>query len=215
MIKSLLQSEDTFATPVLLYLVSVLGESVVTYEPESIAEYLKSIEPAVSRGLIDRVIAATGLFTSNAYWYDPATFNIVSRALNRKPFPTAKAADLDDMAWGVAESSLLMSGEDVTDNFSEYIVRYIKYFMKSSGMYTLPSNLEFVGSIPFTPAIDDDSHAMTVQNASDVEAAGIDLQVNKQMLELLNQVKSLRLPLRKEAATELDDLINEYYKSLK
>ena len=84
MIQDLLRSPKTFATPVLLYLVSTLGDDVVNYEPESISEYLRKIEPRVSRGLIDRVVAATGLFTSNAFWYDPATFNIVSRALNRK-----------------------------------------------------------------------------------------------------------------------------------
>ena len=214
MIRNLLQSESTFATPVLLYLVSKLGEDVVYYEPESIAEYLKKIEPTVSRSLIDRVIAATGLFASNAYWYDPATFNIVSRALNRKPFPIAKPADLEDMAWGVAEASLLMSGEDVTDSFSDAIIKYIRFFLKSNGIYTAPSSLEFVGSIPFTSALDDEDTTMTIQQASDTEAAQIDIQVNTQMLELLNQLKYLQLPIRKEAADELNELITEYHKSL-
>lgn len=214
MIRNLLQSESTFATPVLLYLVSKLGEDVIYYEPESIAEYLKKTEPTVSRSLIDRVVAATGLFTSNAYWYDPATFNIVSRALNRKPFPTAKPADLEDMAWGVAEASLLMSGEDVTDSFSDAIIKYIRFFLKSSGIYTAPSSLEFVGSIPFTSALDDEDTAMAIQQASDTEAAQVDIQVNTQMLELLNQLKYLQLPIRKEAADELNELITEYHKSL-
>jgi hypothetical protein len=210
MIKELLRSPRTFASPVLLYLVSVLGEDVVTYEPETIAEYLRKLEPKVSRGLIDRVVAATGLFTTNAFWYDPATFNIVSRALNRKPFPTAGPADLEDMAWGVAEASLLTNGEDSSDNFSEYIIRYVKYYMQSNGVYTAPDSLSFVGSIPFTPALDDDSNTLVIQEMSDRRAAETDILVNSQMLELLRQLKSLQLPIRKEAAADLDELIKEY-----
>ena len=214
MIKDLLRSDKTFATPIVLYLVSVLGEDVIYYEPESIAEYLKKIEPNVSRGLIERVVAATGLFTSNAFWYDPATFSIVCRALNRRPFPATRPAELEDMAWGVSEASLLLSGGEVGDQFSEYIRRYLIYFMKADGIYTAPSSLSFVGHIPFTPALDDDSTAMAVQASSDNEAARVDIQINTQMLELLSQLKSLRLPLRKEATEELDELITEYSKAL-
>lgn len=211
MIQDLLRSPKTFATPVLLYLVSTLGEDVVNYEPESISEYLRKMEPRVSRGLIDRVVAATGLFTSNAFWYDPATFNIVSRALNRKPFPTSKPAELEDMAWGVAEASLLTTGnEESTDNFSEYISRYVRYYLKRNGVYTAPDNLSFVGAIPFAAAIDDESNVLMIQQASDRRAAEVDMLVNTQMLELLTQLKSLRLPMRKEAAAELDELIAEY-----
>ena len=214
MIKDLLRSDKTFATPIVLYLVSVLGEDVIGFEPESIAEYLKKIEPTVSKSLIDRVVAATGLFTSNAFWYDPATFSIISRALNRRPFPAAKPAELEDMAWGVSEASLLLSGEDVGDNFSEYIIRYLQYFMKSEGIFTAPTSLSFIGHIPFTPAVDDDSYTANIQAESDNVAAKIDIQVNMQMLELLNQLKSLRLPMRKEATAELDELIADYSKAL-
>lgn len=214
MIKDLLRSNRTFATPIVLYLVSVLGEDVISYEPESIAEYLKNIEPATNRSLIDRVVAATGLFTSNAFWYDPATFNIVSRALNRKPFPASKPAELEDMAWGVTEATLLMSGDDTSDDFSEYIRRYIRYFMMSTGSYTAPDSLSFVGHIPFTPAIDDDSNTLVIQRESDDQARDIDTIVNSQMLELLGQLKMLRLPLRKDASDELDELVAEYQKVL-
>lgn len=210
MIKELLRSPNTFATPVLLYLVSVLGDDVITYEPETISEYLRKVEPGTSRALIDRVVAATGLFTSNAFWYDPATFSIISRSLNRKPFPTSMPADLEDMAWGVSEAALITSGEDTSDNFSEYIIRYIKYYLTHNGIYTAPSSLTFVGSIPFTPALDDDSSTMTIQEASDREAVVVDVKINRQMLELLQQLKSLRLPLRRDAVTDLDELIKEY-----
>ncbi len=211
MIQDLLRSPRTFATPVLLYLVATLGDDVVNYEPETISEYLHKIEPKVSRGLVDRVVAATGLFTSNAFWYDPATFNIVSRALNRKPFPTSRPAELEDMAWGVAEASLLTTGnEESSDTFSEYIVRYVRYYLKRNGIYTAPDSLSFVGSIPFSSPIDDESNTLMIQESSDCQAAEADLEVNKQMLELLSQLKSLRLPMRKEAVAELDELIAEY-----
>ena len=218
MIKSALRNKDTFATPIILYMTSVLGDQCLSFEPETVAEYLRSIEPATPRALIDRVHAASGLFTSNLFWQDPAVFNIVSRALNRNPFPSRAPASITDMAWGVAEATLLFGDPtdgSAPDTFSDAIIKYIRYALSAEGLFTPPEYLSFVGSIPKTPVLDSADVAMAMEQQSSYSSALIEDTVNTQMLELLSQLKQLKLPLQKTANAELDELIAEYKAALK
>lgn len=219
MIKGLLKSESTFATPVVLHLVYSLGPDAITYEPETINEYLRSVEPTVPRSLCERVNAALGLFTTNLYWQDPAVFNIVSRALNRKPFPTSRPAELVDMAWGVTEATMLLTDPEpdpntMGDNFGEAIRRYIRYQIKADGLFTPPHALAFVDAIPFTPPLDDYSNTANIQLEADTKTAEIDDIVNKQTYLMLSQIQMSGVPIVKSASTELSEILTEYRKNL-
>lgn len=211
-----LQNKKVFASPVVLYIISQLGTEAIEYEPETIAEFLKSKEPKIDKQVIDRTNAALGLFTSNLFWNDPAIFNIVSRALNRNKFPTRNAASIEDMAWGMTEASLLLNGdEDVPDIYSESIKNYIKFSLKSEGLYTVPGCMKEIGKIPFNSILDDADMQMAVQQRSDNRAADIDVQISNQMIELLNQIELSGVAIQKTAKEELKQLLANYRGSIR
>ena len=78
---SILHNRDAFATPLLLFAFDKLGMNVFEYEPETIKGWMQQIYPDVDKELPVRLNAAIGLFTSDLFWYDPATFGIVCRAI--------------------------------------------------------------------------------------------------------------------------------------
>lgn len=206
MIRNLLESNATFATPIILYMVNDIGVDALQYEPETIKEYLQGINPSVRNDVVDRVVAASGLYTSNLFWYDPVCFATVCRALNRASKPLAVSADIDDIAWGVTESSILFTGE--SEKFSESIRKYIAYTLKSDGIYTTPTSLLFIGKIPYTPAIDDAEMVMNIQEHSDSAASAIDTEVDSKILQLFNQIKLLKLPMTKEANSGINNILS-------
>ena len=213
MIKELLKSKSTFATPIVLYLFDVLGTDAIEFEAETVAEYLKQIEPKTPQVLIDRTNAALGLLNSDLFWNDPVTFGIVCRALNRNKFPMGSEPSIGDMAWGVSEATLLtgdVKGEDISDKFSESIAKYVRYTFKINAVYSLPKSLDDFGPIPYTLSIDDPEMARARQAESDQAAAGIDLLVTKKMLELFLQIKKSGVKLDPEATKEIDSIIKHY-----
>ena len=216
MIKELLKSKSTFATPVVLYLFDVLGTDALTFEAETIAEYLKQVEPKTPRELIDRTNAALGLFNSDLFWNDPVTFGIVCRSLNRNKVPMGEEPSLGDMAWGVSEATLLTNdafGEDIADKFAEPIARYVRFSFKINAIHSLPKSLDDFGPISHTFNIDDPEMLLARQAESDQAAASIDLLVTRKMLELFLQIKRSGVKLDPEAERELDKSIKHYQDS--
>lgn len=213
MIKELLQSKSTFATPIVLYLVDTLGTAVFEYEPETVAEYLKQIEPKTAQTLVDRVNAALGLFNSDLFWNDPIIFGVVCRALNRNKFAANDEPTIGDITWGVSEAQLLLGEGMAPARFSEAIIKYVRFTLRNNAIYTLPKSLEDFGSIGYTPKLDDPEMAMARQNESDQAAAGIDLLVTKKTLELFLQIKQSGVKLDQQATKEIDTLIKHYQDS--
>lgn len=213
MIKELLRDRNTFATPIVLFLISDLGSDALTFEPETIAERLRQIEPKTHRYVIDRVNAALGLYTSDLFWNDPVIFGVVCRALNREPFPTADEPSIGDMAWGVTEASLLtrdVVDDDPSDAFSESIIKYVRYTLKLNGLYTTPTALsDAVGDVSSILAIDDAAIAEARQTESDSSAAAIDNAVSSKMRDLLIQIKRAGIQLSESAERELNTLLGE------
>lgn len=216
MIRALLKSEDTFATPVVLYLVSELGMDALTFEPETIGEKLKAIEPDVHPALIDRVNAALGLYASDLFWTDPIVFGVVCRSLNRHRFPAGDEPDLGDLAWGVTEAGLLtrdVIDDEPMDQFSQSIIAYVKYTFKLNAVYTMPKALsDSFGRIEHILAVDDPAIAEARQSESDTAASEIDALVADKMYTLLLQVKRISSVLSEDAAKEVDQLLQEYQK---
>ena len=212
MIKQLLQSKKTFATPVILYLFSRFGEDIITYEFDTIAECLRSIETKTPNALIDRVNAGLGLFNSDLFWVNPVTFSMVCRALNRNPFPANSEPSLGDITWGVTEASLLFSGatDEESSQFSPSIQAFVKYLFKLNGVFTLPESLSGMGEVAMDLKIADAQIAIARQKESDQAAARLEIFAAKQTAELFKQIKLLNLPLLESAKKELDGIIKQY-----
>ena len=212
MIKSLLQSKQAFATPVILYLFSRVGPEVLEYEYETVEECLKRIEPKTLDQVVERVNAGLGLFTSDLFWVDPITFSVVCRTLNRHPFPASQEPSLGDITWGVTEASLLFDGatEDAGSSFSDNIQLFVRYLFKQNGVFSLPEALKGMGEIYMNLNFDDAQLAMARQEESDRAAARLDIYAAKHTAEMFEQIKGLKLPLIESAKTELNNILTQY-----
>lgn len=211
---SILTSRNAFATPLVLALTSEHGSDVLSYEPETIRECLKQHNRDVSESVVTRVNAAMGLFTSNAFWQDPATFNIVCRALNRSPRPTTAPASIEDMAWGVTEARfLLYDPEDdefnATNSIGTAVARYVSVVLHAEGVYTPPEALAFAGKVRPSTLVDDPDQMLSLQQRADDEAGQINLTVNTQLRELLSQIIDARIPLQAEAQAQITSTISQ------
>lgn len=211
MIKELLRNPKTFATPVVLFLVSDMGSDVLNYEPETIRDRLREIEPEVDNDLVDRVNAALGLFTSDLFWNDPVVFGLVCRTLNRATTPLGDEPTLGDVAWGVTEASLLTEDtidNDPSDTFSSNINKYVKYLLKIQGIYVTPETLSTAFGDISAPLLIDDPQILSARHAESSEAADdIDKMVSAKMTELLLQIKGLGIKLSAEAENDLNALL--------
>lgn len=214
MIKELLKSRETFATPVVLFLFQDLGSDALTLEPETIGDRLRMIEPSVDQSLIDRVNAALGLFNTDLFWNDPVTFGVVCRALNRRKFALASEPTIGDICWGVTEANLLTNDvvDDVAkDVFNESIIKYVKYTLKLNAVYSMPKSLKSdFGELPYTFVIDDPAIAEARQSEFDSDAAKIDAVVSDKMYMLLSQIKRSGVKLTDSASRDVDQLLAEY-----
>lgn len=209
-----LTDNSIFATPVVLALVAEHGTDVITYEPETIRECLKQHNPSVSESVVTRVNAALGLFTSNAFWQDPATFNIICRALNRSARPMAAPADIEDMAWGVTEAEfLLFDPEDneanVSNAASSAVAKYVTVALTKEGMYTAPTALSFAHPVRPSGLVDMPDQALSVQQRADAEAANINQTTSDQMRELLLQIVDSRIPLQQSSMDQIKTALEQ------
>jgi hypothetical protein len=208
----LLTDTGTFATPLLIYTVDNLGMDAFEYEPETIEEFLKGKNPNIPQILVDRTNAALGLFSSNLFWQDPVTFGIVCRTLNRRMRPTASEPDLEDIAWGVTEASLIMNdpnNEEDKEKYSASIIAYIQYMLKLEGIYDKTQSLAFVPPPEFSSSIQDSAQLVSIQQRSDDARAILDYNTFNKMGTLLRQIKNNKLTLSAQAGKELDSLIKD------
>lgn len=213
MTSNILFNPNAFATPILMYLVDKLGMAVFDYEPETIEEYIRKINPKVKESVITRAQAAIGLYTSNLFWQDPITFGVICRALNRKNKPEAGVPTINDIAWGMAEVDLLMGNnteeDDVPDFFSVSIDKYVKYMLREQGIYDTPDSMSGISSPDIHTKFDDPEQLRSIQERSDQAKAVVDLKVSEKMTELLKQVAALDIEFSPKAREELQQLINQ------
>ena len=210
---NILFNDDAFATPVVLYLVDRLGMNVFEYEPETIEEYIRKVNPNVKESVITRAQAAIGLYTSNLFWQDPITFGVICRALNRKNKPEAGVPTINDIAWGMAEADLLLGSnteeDDIPDSFSVSIDKYVKYLLRESGIYDTPDSMTGISSPDIHTKFDDPEQLRSIQERSDQSKAIVDLKVSEKMTELLNQVAALDIAFSAKAREELNELMKK------
>lgn len=211
MIRELLKSKHTFATPIVLFLFHDLGMNALNFEPETIGDRLRSIEPGIDRALIDRVNAALGLYTSDLFWTDPVTFGVVCRSLNKHKFALTSEPSIDDICWGVSEAHLLTN--DTIDGaqgfvFNESIIKYVKYTLKLNAIYTAPSSIkQYFGDVSYNFVVDDPAIAEARQQEFDSVAAKLDSVVANKMYTLLTQIKQSGVPLSLTAEQDIDQLL--------
>lgn len=210
--KPLLTDVNTFATPLLIFIVDNLGMDAFDYEPETIEEFLQSHNPKVPRTLVDRANAALGLFSSNLFWQDPVTFGIVCRTLNRRRRPTAAEPDIEDIAWGMTEASLIMNDPDdegSKERYSHSVLSYAQYMLKINGIYDKTQSMPAVPAPEFNSSVQDSAQLVSIQERSDDARSVLDYKTFSKMSELLRQIRDNNLTLSAQAGKELESLIKD------
>lgn len=212
MIRALLADNKVFATPVVLYLVSKFGDEALSFEYETIEEYLKSLQPKTPKAVINRVNAALGLFSSDLFWVNPISFSSVCRTLNRHKFPMADEPSPGDLTWGVTEAKLLYEGAGTEGSvrFSDSVQSLVSYLFSINGLFSLPEALSDMGEVSLQLNIADAEMAYARQQESDRAAAKLDIFAAKQTAELFNQIKALKLPLQPSAEKEMDNILAQF-----
>lgn len=205
---SILHNDKAFATPLLLFAFDQLGMEIFDYEPETVKLWMKRLYPDVDKELPVRLNAAIGLFKSDLFWFEPQTFGILCRTLNREPVIDGDAPDLFDIAWGVTEAGLLTSDPESGERIGEFspaIRNYVSFLMRQSALHDVPDALNGVGTaIAYPTDIDDPEMMESLRKRSESEAAAIDYSVVTKMQMLLNQIKNLDIALSKQASEELE-----------
>jgi hypothetical protein len=210
--KPLLTDVNTFATPLLIFIVDNLGMDAFEYEPETIEDFLKSHNPDIHRTLVDRANAALGLFSSDLFWQDPVTFGIVCRTFNRKRRPLSTEPDLEDIAWGMTEASLIINDPDDEqgkETYSHSVLSYAQYMLKLNGIYDKTQSMPAVEPTDFNSSFQDSEQLVSIQERSDDARAILDYKTFSKMSELLRQIKDNNLTLSAQASKELDALIKD------
>jgi hypothetical protein len=212
----ILQAPDTFATSALLILLDKYGMEVMEWDPVTLSLEIKSgfgFEP--SHDLLDRINAASVLYTSNLFQLSLETFNAVCNSLNfgSVTSETFLPADLDDVLWGVTEARILLGDTFEETPFSHNIARYVGMLLSEDGIHEAPSVLAFA-EYP-------EEQSMTDEGLEDdpeaFEMYWQDQKAENENLERLNNVKIFalfrqveELPLKRGST----DFVREAFRNL-
>lgn len=205
----LFNNRNAFATPLLLAAFDRVGMDLFDYEPETVSLFIKSIAPKAPLCNHYKLNAALGLFTTNLFWQDPVQFGIACRTFNRQARATAGEPTLEDMAWGITEANMLVG--ETSDTFSEAIKAYITYMMSQANLLKTPDAFEALNIKTKTIThFDDSEQQYSIQQRSDSDVAAIDYFVYVQMIEMLNQIRTLKIPFSKEASDQLNKILTSH-----
>ena len=207
--RAILQDKRAFATPLLLVAFNSIGEDLFELEPETIAQILGDKDGKVPQCNLDKINAALGLLTTNLFWQDPITFAITCRTLDRASHVAAAPPNLDNVVWAITEARLITGnpGED-PEPFSDAIKAYIKQLLKMDRINTPVPTLDFIQEDD-TPskAPMDTEYQLDAYNGSVARANDLEQGVSTKMVTMLKQIKDLRLDISKEAAADIESLL--------
>ena len=202
--------EDTkaFATPLLIQAFNIYGMDIFDMDADVLTDDLKDKFKGTNNFIIDRLFAGIGLYTSNLFFQDPIVFGQTCRVFNRHKYPNASEPSIEDICWGVAEASLILSPEsDNLEPFSEAIKKYIQFELKYNGIVTPVPTLPFIE----TPVSSSDIYDPVI-NAGEVENSvnvvnGLEQYVQTNMVQCLNQIANLPIDIAEDAKKQLSVIL--------
>ena len=206
----ILSDKQAFATPLLLFAYSQVGDELFDLEPETINRILWLKDSHVPQCNVNKLNAALGLFTSNLFWQDPITFGITCRTLNRANRPETAPPDLEDVVWGVTEARLIVGNPDEPEEkFSDSVEAYIRQLLKMDSIVTEVPTLKFITPPEVPNTYDDPNQMMDMLNSSKERVSDLEQGASTKMIMLLKQIKDLHLDISKEASQDLENLLKE------
>jgi hypothetical protein len=137
--RTLLMSEDAFATPLFLLVMDKYGPEAMQWAPETIRMELEAdFQCELPSFSLDKIMAAITIVTTNFFYKDVGRFISICNILAGDDFnpEVFDPADTDEMLLGITEAMLLWPpDEDKNDSeFCEEIREYIKQMLKVEGI---------------------------------------------------------------------------------
>jgi hypothetical protein len=142
--RKLLQSRDTYATPLVVILMDTYGPESLQWDAETIRMELQSdFNLQLARGILDRLMAGIAILTSDRFFKLTPDFIMLCNVLSGSTFDptTFDPADAEECAWGISEAMLLNPPEE-DDPFSPEICRYIGVVLDQEGIMVPPDVLK-------------------------------------------------------------------------
>lgn len=200
-LRALLTDPETYATTLIVFIIDRYGTEALTWTPETIRMQINDdFGIRLPRGILDKIMAAIMLLTTDSFYQEPAAFIQICNILSGDTFDPEvfDPADSYEMAWGITEATLLAPPEDAENAFSEDVRAYIGYQTSAEGIADPPDIL----AIGIRPVDKHDPNAVfaddpEIYNAfSDKREADRSLitdMLRANMQELLGQLESLPL----------------------
>lgn len=206
---NIFENTKAFATPLLIQAFDIYGMGIFELDENVLSTDIKQRFPDTPDNVIERLFAGIGLYTSNLFFQDPIVFGQTCRTFNRHKYINASEPSLQDICWGIAEASLIVSPENDKDidQFSEAIKKYIAFELKYNGVITEVPTLSFIKLEP-----EDSSLYDPVINAGELENSvnivnSLENYVQTNMVQCLNQISQLPITLASEAREQLSSIL--------
>lgn len=120
------------------------GIESLEYHPETIAAEIESeTHRRVSDLLLDRLLTAISIVTTDLFWHDPRSFHHACHVLSGGPWEPQDPEPLeaDEAAWGITEAGLLHPPENPREAFSPEIVELVTEACRRDGLTHPPKVL--------------------------------------------------------------------------
>lgn len=203
LLRAVWSNERSYATTLLVATVDAFGMDVLTWDPRAIELELEDeLRFKPSRSRFSRLMAAIYLSTSDDFFRSLPTFIEVCNILSGDDLDPRvwDPAELDEVAWGVTEASILHPLEE-DEGYDPEIIGYVKSLLKMAGMPYPPSVLvRFAGPMvsqleeyEFDFPAGEEEMFQAVQQVQTARAEEIDQEVLDRLRELGSQLDALEL----------------------
>jgi hypothetical protein len=216
---SLLLDEEAIATPLLVGLLDEFGTEMLDWEPETLRLEIKNewkvTPPQVN---FDKIWALVTVLTTNSFYDSFEGFTHICNALSNTEasFDVYDPADVTEMAWAIAECTLLdppdPTGKDKSYQFNTEIIAYMQARLNTESFSKPPLILakhlpENDGSAKIDSALADDGIDYNAYwDSQQRKRMAVDRWVGSRMLNLIQTL--VGLPLQnadKEALAQLQE----------
>ncbi len=201
-VRGLLESDDTYATTLLVWALDTYGMECLEWHPTTLKMEIESdFKVRLPKANFDKLLAAVTILTTDLFFKDAARFVQLANILSGDDFQPDEfdPADAVECALAVTEALLLVPpDQEDAEPFSDDVRRYIGLVLKEEGFVTPPDILRIAlggdsgrqvdndyGSDPETHAA---IRAAQKQKTDEVEGA-----VKAMLAGLLEQLKTLPL----------------------
>lgn len=218
-IRQLLESEDTYATVLLVILIDYYGTDFIQWHPETIKSEIEAdFGVQLPRLAFDKIMAGCVVLTNDSFFRNAQSFIHVCNVFSGSPFnpEVFDPADPYECAWGMSEALLLVPPEEENaEPFSDEVRSYIGQVLNEWGYVTAPDILSIALDNNWTDQVtydfaDDPEMFSAIYKNQDEKSEEINATIKENLLELFSQLRSV--PMQNGSTESIGNKIFEQLK---